>query len=117
MSAVTTLYIVSYLLVVVGGKNIVNAVAGVILYPYMTPRRDAAKEEITNSSSDTHFFLNLLRDMEIMEIVGSESQKDENINGNHICGNDDVRLERLVYNVCLYCISSCFIYVKAYLSS
>ncbi|KAH9737987.1 protein TRANSPARENT TESTA 9 [Citrus sinensis] len=94
VSAVTTLYIVSYLLVVVGGKNIVNAVAGVILYPYMTPRRDAAKEEITNSSSDTHFFLNLLRDMEIMEIVGSESQKDENINGNHICGNDDVRLER-----------------------
>ncbi|XP_052299215.1 protein TRANSPARENT TESTA 9-like isoform X8 [Citrus sinensis] len=94
VSAVTSLYIVSYLLVVVGGKNIVNAVAGVILYPYMTPRRDAAKEEITNSSSDTHFFLNLLRDMEIMEIVGSESQKDENINGNHICGNDDVRLER-----------------------
>ncbi|KDO70591.1 hypothetical protein CISIN_1g0461932mg, partial [Citrus sinensis] len=89
VSAVTSLYIVSYLLVVVGGKNIVNAVAGVILYPYMTPRRDAAKEEITNSSSDTHFFLNLLRDMEIMEIVGSESQKDENINGNHICGNDD----------------------------
>ncbi|KAL9428200.1 hypothetical protein AB3S75_030229 [Citrus x aurantiifolia] len=91
VSAVTSLYIVSYLLVVVGGKNIINAVSGVILYPYMTPRRDAAKEEITNSSSDTHFFLNLLRDM---EIVGSESQKDENINGNHICGNDDVRLER-----------------------
>ncbi|KAL9425429.1 hypothetical protein AB3S75_032394 [Citrus x aurantiifolia] len=94
VSAVTSLYLVSYLLVVVGGKNIINAVAGVILYPYMTSRRDAAKEEITNGSSHTHFFLNLLRDMEIMEIVGSESQKDENINGNHICGNDHVRLER-----------------------
>lgn len=94
MSAVTSLYIVSHLLVVVGGKNIVNAVAGVILYPYMTlKRRDAAKEEITNGSSNTHFFLNLLRDM---EIVGLESQKDENTNGNHICGNGDVRLERLV---------------------
>lgn len=95
VSAVTSLYIVSHLLVVVGGKNIVNAVAGVILYPYITlTRRDVSKEEIANGGRHKHFFLNLLRDMEIMEIVGSESQKDEYVNGNDICGKVDVRLER-----------------------
>lgn len=98
MSAVTSLYIVSHLLVVVGGKNIINAVAGVIMYPYMTlSRRDAAKEERTNGSNHAHSFLNLLHDMGIMDIVAPEHQGDENINGNHISGNGDGCIERLVY--------------------
>lgn len=98
MCAVTSLYIVSHLLVVVGGKNIINAVASVLLYPYMILSiRDTAKGETTNGSTHAKSFLNLLRDMEIMETFAPESEGYGNINVDHISEDGDVCKARLVY--------------------
>ncbi|KAJ4705378.1 Protein CLEC16A like [Melia azedarach] len=91
LCAVTSLYIVSHLLVVVGGKNIINAVASVLLYPYMILSiRDTAKGETTNGSTHAKSFLNLLRDMEIMETFAPESEGYGNINVDHISEDGDV---------------------------
>ncbi|KAJ0089225.1 hypothetical protein Patl1_32691 [Pistacia atlantica] len=84
VSAVTSLYIVSQLLQVVGGKNIINYVAVVLLYPYMTLHiRDAIEGETTDASN-AYSFYNLLHELEIVKFFSLKSEGEEDVNGNHI---------------------------------
>ncbi|KAI9153303.1 hypothetical protein LWI28_009196 [Acer negundo] len=91
ISVVTSMYIVSHLLQVVGGKNIINSVAAVLLFPYVTSNlRDSIEGKATSGISHEHSFFNLLNDMEIMEVLensASETAGEVNINGNHISGH------------------------------
>lgn len=81
LSAITSLYIVSRLLQIVGGKSIVNSVAGVILYPYMSLSvRDASEWGPDNS-------LFIFNDIEKLVHSGSKSEGAENINGNPLHGH------------------------------
>ncbi|KAJ0028310.1 hypothetical protein Pint_36142 [Pistacia integerrima] len=84
VSAVTSLYIVSQLLQVVGGKNIINYVAVVLLYPYMTLHiRDAIEGETTDASN-AYSFYNLLHELEIVKFFSLKSEGEEDMNGNHV---------------------------------
>ncbi|XP_031283704.1 protein TRANSPARENT TESTA 9-like isoform X2 [Pistacia vera] len=84
VSAVTSLYIVSQLLQVVGGKNIINYVAVVLLYPYMTLHiRDAIEGETTDASN-AYSFYNLLHELEIVKFFSLKSEGEEDVNGNHV---------------------------------
>ncbi|KAL5739929.1 hypothetical protein ACOSQ2_029109 [Xanthoceras sorbifolium] len=91
VSVVTSMYIVSHLLQVVGGKNIINSVAAVLLFPCKTSRlRDSTEGKATSGISHEHSFFKLLNDMEIMEVLekfSSDSGGKVNINGNHISGH------------------------------
>ncbi|KAL5742088.1 hypothetical protein ACOSP7_028820 [Xanthoceras sorbifolium] len=91
VSVVTSMYIVSHLLQVVGGKNIINSVAAVLLFPCKTSRlRDSTEGKATSGISHEHSFFKLLNDMEIMEVlekISSDSGGKVNINGNHISGH------------------------------
>ncbi|TXG58156.1 hypothetical protein EZV62_015985 [Acer yangbiense] len=91
VSVVTSMYIVSHLLQVVGGKNIINSVAAVLLFPYKTSNlRDSSEGKATSGISHEQSFFNLLNDMEIMEVLensASETAGEVNINGNHISGH------------------------------
>ncbi|KAK2655428.1 hypothetical protein Ddye_008480 [Dipteronia dyeriana] len=91
VSLVTSLYIVSHLLQVVGGKNIINSVAAVLLFPYKTSNlRDSIEGKETSGIGHELSFFNLLNDMEIMEVLensGSETAGEVNINDNHISGH------------------------------
>lgn len=76
LSAVTSLYLVSHLLQVIGGKGIINPVAGVILYPYMTSNiRDAIKGNKTEDKNLSNSFFELLNAME--ETVDSHPEFEE----------------------------------------
>ncbi|KAK3226976.1 hypothetical protein Dsin_006838 [Dipteronia sinensis] len=91
VSVVTSMYLVSHLLQVVGGKNIINSVAAVLLFPYKTSNlRDSIEGKATSGISHEHSLFNLLNDMEIMEVLensASETAGEVNINGNHISGH------------------------------
>ncbi|KAK0584010.1 hypothetical protein LWI29_006418 [Acer saccharum] len=91
VSVVTSMYIVSHLLQVVGGKNIINSVAAVLLFPYKTSNlRDSIEGKATSGISHEQSFFNLLNDMEIMEVLensASETAGEVNSNGNHISGH------------------------------
>lgn len=84
VSAVTSLYVVSQLLQVVGGENIINSVAGVILYPYITIGIKDAVEGETTDVSNAYSFYNLLHELEIEKIYSLKSEGEEEMNGNHI---------------------------------
>lgn len=88
ISSVTSLYIVSRLLQVVDGKSMVNAVAGVILYPYMTLSvGDAMKGDTVDGVCNASSFLDHLNDMEKRVCSGPESEGAENIKSNNLFGH------------------------------
>ncbi|XP_024459613.1 protein TRANSPARENT TESTA 9 isoform X3 [Populus trichocarpa] len=75
LSPITSLYIVSCLIQVIGGKSIVNYVAGVLLYPYMSLSVREAREACLSSA----FFSNF-NDME-KSSCSTESEGAESVNG------------------------------------
>ncbi|XP_030925626.1 protein TRANSPARENT TESTA 9-like isoform X2 [Quercus lobata] len=88
ISSVTSLYIVSRLLQVVDGKSMVNAVAGIILYPYMTLSvGDAMKGDTVDGVCNASSFLDHLNDMEKRVRSGPESEGAENIKSNNLFGH------------------------------
>ncbi|XP_022766977.1 uncharacterized protein LOC111311664 isoform X2 [Durio zibethinus] len=85
ISAVTSLYIVSRLLQVVGGKHLINAVAGLLLYHYITlSERDATNGDRTGISANASALLRSLNDINIKVCSGSEAEGAEDININSL---------------------------------
>ncbi|XVF55836.1 hypothetical protein PTKIN_Ptkin06aG0068600 [Pterospermum kingtungense] len=112
ISAVTSLYIVSRLLQVVGGKHLINAVASLLLYHYITlSKRDATNGDIVDSTGNASALLHSLNDININVCCGPEAEGAEDIdinllqhlnehassnsyfNGN--LGDDDICIERI----------------------
>lgn len=87
LSAITCLYIISRLLQVVGGKSLVNSMAGIVLYPSMTScMRDSTREDSGNRSCQDKSFLTHLNKLE-MQLSGLESKGAENIERNRLFGH------------------------------
>ncbi|XP_062166676.1 protein TRANSPARENT TESTA 9-like isoform X2 [Alnus glutinosa] len=88
ISAVTSLYILCRLLQVVGGKSMIDAVAGVILYPYMTSSvGDATERNTVDGSWNAKSFLDHLNHMEKMVCSGPKSEGAENIESSYLFGH------------------------------
>ncbi|KAJ6746004.1 hypothetical protein OIU74_028634 [Salix koriyanagi] len=79
LSPITSLYIVSCLIQVIGGKSIVNYVAGVLLYPYMSSSVRDAWEACLSSAVFNHF-----NDME-KSPCSTKSEGAESVNGSPLC--------------------------------
>ncbi|XP_011046874.1 PREDICTED: uncharacterized protein LOC105141380 isoform X2 [Populus euphratica] len=75
LSPITSLYMVSCLIQVIGGKSIVNYVAGVLLYPYMSLSVRDAWEACLSSA-----FFSDFNDME-KSSCSTESEGAESVNG------------------------------------
>ncbi|CAK7341991.1 unnamed protein product [Dovyalis caffra] len=82
LSPITSLYIVSRLIQVIGGESIVNYVAGVLLYPYMSSSVRDAWEAHSSSA-----FFNHLNGMEKLPCSISESEGAESVNWNPLHGH------------------------------
>ena len=81
ISAVTSLYIVSRLLQVVGGKHLINAVAGLLLYHYITlSKRDVTNGDVADSTGNESALLRSLNDINIKVCSGPEAEGAEDIN-------------------------------------
>ncbi|MBA0857937.1 hypothetical protein Goshw_019293 [Gossypium schwendimanii] len=116
ISAVTSLYIVSRLLQIVGGKHLINGVAGLLLYHYMALcQRDAIARngDIAGSTGDASPLLHSLNDINI-KVSGHEAEGEKEININYLLQHlnvqtssnshfdgsprdDNVCIERLVF--------------------
>ncbi|KAK8600570.1 hypothetical protein V6N12_050423 [Hibiscus sabdariffa] len=86
ISAVTSFYIVSRLLQVVGGKHLINGVAGLLLYHHMALcRRDAiaTNGDTAGDTGDASPLLHFLNDIRI-KIFGPEAGGEEEININYL---------------------------------
>ncbi|TYI10712.1 hypothetical protein ES332_A09G160800v1 [Gossypium tomentosum] len=86
ISAVTSLYIVSRLLQVVGGKHLINGVAGLLLYHYMALcQRDAiaTNGDIAGSIGDASPLLHSLNDINI-KVSDHEAEGEKEININYL---------------------------------
>ncbi|KAK8685644.1 hypothetical protein V6N13_041643 [Hibiscus sabdariffa] len=86
ISAVTSLYIVSRLLQVVGGKHLINGVAGLLLYHHMALcQRDAiaTNGDTAGDKGDASPLLHFLNDIRI-KIFGPEAGGEEEININYL---------------------------------
>ncbi|KAF5473495.1 hypothetical protein F2P56_010102 [Juglans regia] len=77
ISEVTSLYIISRLIQVIGGKRVINAVAGVILYPYMTSSVGGATEGDTVDVNGNSF-LNHLNDVDKLVCSHPDTEGSEN---------------------------------------
>ncbi|XVF07561.1 hypothetical protein REPUB_Repub06bG0149900 [Reevesia pubescens] len=85
ISAVTSLYIVSRLLQVLGGKHLINAVAGLILYHYTAlSQRDATNGDTVDGRGDASPLLHSLNDINIKVYSGPEAEGAEEINLNYL---------------------------------
>ncbi|KAJ1385795.1 CLEC16A/TT9, N-terminal [Sesbania bispinosa] len=84
LSAITSLYIVSRLLQVVGGRNIINNVAGVILYQFLKINVRVLSEGNASDGHDVKPFLKCLNEVERIICYAPESNGAENINGNYL---------------------------------
>ncbi|XP_044481106.1 protein TRANSPARENT TESTA 9-like isoform X1 [Mangifera indica] len=89
VSAATSLYIVSQLLQVVGGKNMINSVAALLLFPYMALRIRDAIEGDTIDGTDACSFYNLLHELEIAKFFSLKSKGEEDMNGNHLSAHEE----------------------------
>ncbi|GLT24903.1 hypothetical protein SLA2020_000650 [Shorea laevis] len=88
ISAVTSLYIVSRLLQVVGGKSLTNVVAALLFYPYITFNTEySTNGDKGDSFNDTNSFSNFLNDINILERSILECEGAENINTNRLLGH------------------------------
>lgn len=86
-SAVTSLYIVSRLLQVVGGRSLINFVAGVILYPYLaSSKEDAAQGNNCNGTSGSDSFSRYISKLEAVVYADFDSEGTKNINGENSLG-------------------------------
>ncbi|XP_039042694.1 protein TRANSPARENT TESTA 9-like isoform X2 [Hibiscus syriacus] len=86
ISAVTSLYIVVQLLQVVGGKHLINGVAGLLLYHYMALcQRDAiaTNGDTAGGTGDSSPLLHVLNDIRI-KISGPKAGGGEEININYL---------------------------------
>ena len=85
ISIVTSLYIVSRLLQVVGGKHLINAVAGLLLHHYITlSQRDAANGDTAGCTGNASALLRSLNDINIKVCCGPEAEGVEDININYL---------------------------------
>ncbi|XWS59406.1 hypothetical protein CRYUN_Cryun08bG0119100 [Craigia yunnanensis] len=85
ISAVTSLYIVSRLLQVVGGKHLINAVAGLHLYHYIIlSKTDATNGDIADSTANASALLRLLNDINFKVCSGPDAEGAEDININYL---------------------------------
>uniref|UniRef100_A0A2P2L4U1 CLEC16A/TT9 C-terminal domain-containing protein n=2 Tax=Rhizophora mucronata TaxID=61149 RepID=A0A2P2L4U1_RHIMU len=82
LSAITSIYVVSRVLQVVGGKDFTKSVARVVLHPYMSLSMKDAGEGDTDIS-----FFNNLGDMEKVICSDSWPAKEGIINGNTLHGH------------------------------
>ncbi|MBA0740109.1 hypothetical protein Gogos_013331 [Gossypium gossypioides] len=116
ISAITSLYVVSRLLQVVGGKHLINGVAGLLLYHYMALcQRDAiaTNGDTAGSTGDASPLLHSLNDINI-KVSGHEAEGEKEININYLLQHlnvqtssnshfdgsprdDNVCIERLVF--------------------
>ncbi|XP_059668663.1 protein TRANSPARENT TESTA 9-like isoform X3 [Cornus florida] len=86
LSPITSLYIVSRLLQVIGGKHMVNFVASAVLYPYISSSmRDATEGSKTDCINQANSFANNLHEMDKM--LSSESESAENFRRNNLLGH------------------------------
>ncbi|GMI96700.1 green fluorescent seed 9, TRANSPARENT TESTA 9 [Hibiscus trionum] len=86
ISAVTSFYVVSRLLQVVGGKHVINGVAGLLLYHYtVLCQRDAivTNGDTAGGTGDGSPLLHFLNDTRI-KISGPEAGGEEEININYL---------------------------------
>lgn len=96
-STVISLFLVSRLLQVIGGKDMINSVAATILYPYMSSSvRNALQENTDGEISYPNSLFEHLNKMESMVCSGPEYESQENIT----CPSDEVCTERLVDLLC-----------------
>ncbi|XWS66592.1 hypothetical protein CRYUN_Cryun05aG0213000 [Craigia yunnanensis] len=85
ISIVTSLYIVSRLLQVVGGKHLINAVAGLLLYHYITlNQRDATNGDTADCTGNASALLCSLNDINIKVCCGPEAEGAEDIDINFL---------------------------------
>lgn len=86
-SAVTSLYIVSRILQVVGGRSLINFIAGVILYPYLaSSKEDASQVNNCDGTSGSDSFSRYMSKLEAVVYVEFDSEGTENINGDNSLG-------------------------------
>lgn len=79
-SVITSLYMVTGLLQVVGGEALVNFVAIIVLYPFLVAEiTDASRKNKTSISSDAKSLLSYMSELE--GLVCSDLEGGENING------------------------------------
>ncbi|XP_072062627.1 protein TRANSPARENT TESTA 9-like isoform X3 [Arachis hypogaea] len=85
LSAITSLYILSRLLQVVGGRSMINNVAGVILYHFLNLNaRTLSEGNASDSSNEVKPFSKCLNEVEKIISYAPESKGDGNINGNYL---------------------------------
>ncbi|KAF8044246.1 hypothetical protein BT93_A2283 [Corymbia citriodora subsp. variegata] len=86
-SAVMSLYIVSRLLQVVGGRSLINFIAGVILFPYLaSSKEDATQGNNCNGTSGSDSFSRYISKLEAVVYADFDSERTENINGENSLG-------------------------------
>ncbi|XP_030448909.1 protein TRANSPARENT TESTA 9-like isoform X1 [Syzygium oleosum] len=86
-SAVTSLYIVSRILQVVGGRSLINFIAGVILYPYLaSSKEDASQVNNCDGTSGSDSFSRYMSKLEAVVYAEFDSEGTENINGDNSLG-------------------------------
>ncbi|XP_057741493.1 protein TRANSPARENT TESTA 9-like isoform X1 [Arachis stenosperma] len=85
LSAITSLYILSRLLQVVGGRSMINNVAGVILYHFLNLNaRTLSEGNASDSSNEVKPFSKCLNEVAKIISYAPESKGDGNINGNYL---------------------------------
>ncbi|GAV57330.1 FPL domain-containing protein [Cephalotus follicularis] len=88
LAAVTSLYIVSRLLQVVGGKAIINSVAGLLLYPFLNLSvKEAAEGDNAIGISNENSIIDFLNTLEILECSRHESEVAESVDWNFLNGH------------------------------
>ncbi|KAL5545751.1 hypothetical protein UlMin_005438 [Ulmus minor] len=99
LSAVTSLYLISRILQVIGGKGMMNSVAGVILYPYMTSGvRATIVGNIAEGNGFADSFFQHLSTIKEMEFLGGDCEEDEQIS----CPQNNVRIQRIGISACIF---------------
>ncbi|XP_057423572.1 protein TRANSPARENT TESTA 9-like isoform X2 [Lotus japonicus] len=84
LSAITSLYMVSCLLQVVGGRSMINNVAGVILYNFMKLNVRVLNEGNAYDGHNDKHFLKCLSEVEGIVRYAPESNGAERINGDNL---------------------------------
>lgn len=113
LSAITSLYILSLLLQVVGGRCIINNVAGTILYPFLTLNvRHLNEDKTSHERCDVYPFSKHVSEIKRVMCCASECKGAEDIDRNyddaHIAdfmsnfnvssSNGDIYLKRSVFS-------------------
>ncbi|KAF3442728.1 hypothetical protein FNV43_RR16645 [Rhamnella rubrinervis] len=98
-STITSLFLVSCLLQVIGGKDMTNSVAATILYPYMASNvRKALRGNTAVQISYSNSFLEHLNEMEKMVCSGPQCEGEKDFS----CLSDNVCMERSGILACIF---------------